>query len=480
MTTIIHWLRRDLRVEDNTALSRAARDADRVVTVFVLDDHYGDDPRIGPARFRFLKESLEDLDARLRRLGGRLLLRNGPAAATLPSLVRETGADAVYANAEIGPYPERRDREAAAALAAEGARLRLFADELLVPPDRIATDAGDPYVVYGPFSKKWLGAEKDEPISAPAVLDAPGLPGIPLSKPRAWSRLGPDPNAPRGGEGEARRLLDAFFAGRAGRYGGDRDRPGVDGTSRLSPHLHFGTISARSVRAAAEKAWQGKSSPESRSAIRKFVLELAWREFFHHVLFHFPRVAGESFRAEFDRMPWRDDPDGLQAWKAGRTGYPLVDAAMRELSTTHWMHNRARMVAASFLTKDLHVHWREGEAWFEHELADADLANNNGGWQWAAGSGTDAAPYHRIFHPVLQSKRCDPAGRYIRRFVPELARVPDEKVHEPWTMASDEQKAARCRIGVDYPAPIVDHAREREVALRMFAHRHSDISSRRK
>ncbi|HYX21274.1 MAG TPA: FAD-binding domain-containing protein, partial [Thermoanaerobaculia bacterium] len=196
--------------------------------------------------------------------------------------------------------------------------------------------------------------------------------------------------------------------------------------------------------------------------------ELAWREFFQHVLFHFPRVATESFRREFDELAWKEDPAGVEAWKRGRTGYPLVDAAMRELRLTHWMHNRARMVAASFLTKDLHVHWKTGEAWFEHELADADLASNNGGWQWAAGSGTDAAPYFRIFSPVLQGRRFDPDGRYVRRFVPELARVPDAKLHEPWTMTPDEQRAAGCAIGKDYPAPIVDHAREREVALAMF------------
>jgi deoxyribodipyrimidine photo-lyase len=186
------------------------------------------------------------------------------------------------------------------------------------------------------------------------------------------------------------------------------------------------------------------------------------------VLFHFPRVARESFRPELDALEWKDDPAALQAWKDGRTGYPLVDAAMRELSTTHWMHNRARMVAASFLTKDLHVHWRHGEAWFEHELADADLANNNGGWQWAAGSGTDAAPYFRIFSPVRQSQRFDPTGAYIRRHVPELANVPEERIHEPWTMTESEQSRAGCRLGVDYSRPIVDHAAERAVALRMW------------
>ena len=205
-----------------------------------------------------------------------------------------------------------------------------------------------------------------------------------------------------------------------------------------------------------------------RGSARKWIGELAWREFYHSILFHFPRVARESFRRELDGLAWRDDAARLSAWKAGETGFPLVDAAMRELTTTHWMHNRARMVAASFLTKDLHVHWREGERWFEHELADADQANNNGGWQWAAGTGTDAAPFFRIFNPVLQSRRFDPQGKYIRRFVPALSRVPDARIHEPWTMSAAEQDAFGCRIGRDYPAPIVDHAAERRVALDMW------------
>ena len=466
MTTLIHWFRRDLRVEDNTALVRAARDADRVVTVFVLDDRYAEDPNVGPARFGFLRESLDDLERALGRIGGRLVLRPGPAARALPALLGETGADAVYANAEIGPYPERRDRDAAAAVEAAGGRFRLFADELLVPPDAIATEKGDPYTTFTPFSKRWLAAEKPEPLPAPQRLDAPELSGVPVASVHAWRDLAKDPAAPRGGAGEALAALDRFFAGPAARYAADRDRPGIVGTSRLSPHLHFGTISARTVRSRAEAAWRA-AAPAARESLRRFVLELAWREFFHHVLFHFPRVAFGSFRRELDTIAWNDDPAGVEAWKLGRTGYPIVDGAMRELRETHWMHNRARMIAASFLTKDLHVHWKTGEAWFEHELADADLASNNGGWQWAAGSGTDAAPYFRIFNPVLQGRRFDSEGRYVRRFVPELARVPEAKLHEPWTMTPGEQRSAGCVIGKDYPAPIVDHAKEREVALAM-------------
>jgi deoxyribodipyrimidine photo-lyase len=467
VTTIIHWFRRDLRVADNTALFRASRDAERVVPVFVLDDHYGGDPNVGPARFRFLRQSLEDLEGGLARVGGRLVVRRGPATRALPALVSETGASAVYANAEIGPYPQRRDAEAASAVEAAGSRLRLFEDTLLVAPGAVATESGAPYTVFTPFSKKWLAADRGGPVPPPARLDTPALPGIALSAVRAWRDLGPDPLAPAGGETSALALLRAFSEGGAFRYARHRDRPDVQGTSRLSPHLHFGTISPRTVEAAVEGTLPAGS--EQGENVRKFLLELAWRDFYHHVLFHFPRVAQRSFRPAFDALNWKSDAESVEAWRRGRTGYPFVDAGMRELAATHWMHNRSRMVAASFLTKDLHAHWSVGEKWFEHELADADLANNNGGWQWAAGSGTDAAPYFRIFHPVLQARRFDPAGDYIRRFVPELARVPTSRIHEPWTMTASEQEEAGCRIGRDYPAPIVDHARERAVALSRFA-----------
>ncbi|MDQ2979543.1 MAG: DNA photolyase family protein, partial [Acidobacteriota bacterium] len=321
----------------------------------------------------------------------------------------------------------------------------------------------EPYTVYSPFARKWEALEKRAPFVAPAALSTPELPGVPIERVRAWRDLPEDPQAPRGGEREAARLLSRFLAGPIERYPSDRNRPDREGTSRLSPHLHFGTISPRTIASAAAAA-----GPSAGAASSKFLRELAWRDFYHHVLFHIPRVARESFRSELDSMEWREDPEAVSAWREGRTGYPLVDAGMRQVATTHWMHNRARMTVASFLTKDLHVHWREGVRWFDHELADADLANNNGGWQWAAGTGTDAAPFFRIFNPVLQSRKFDPEGTYIRRFVPELARVPPGKIHEPWTMTDAEQRESGCRIGRDYPAPIVDHAKERTVALEMF------------
>lgn len=467
MSVVVHWFRRDLRIGDNTSLLHAARDGEGVVTAFVLDDHYGDDPNVGPARFRFLRESLEELSVSVERLGGRLLLRRGPAAEALPRLLEETGARAVYANAEIGPYPESRDAAVRDALAARGARLRLFQDALLVDPDRVVTERGDPYTVYTPFARRWSSEDKPAPLPEPAGLAGPhgALASVPLERVRAWRDLRREPASPAGGEAEALRLLVRFASDPIERYAEDRNFPGRAGTSRLSPHLHFGTISPRTIHSAALAA---ADTSNATAAARKWISELAWREFYHSILRRFPRVARESFRHELDGLAWRDDPAGLEAWKRGETGYPLVDAAMRELSTTHWMHNRARMVAASFLAKDLHVHWSEGEGWFEHELADADQANNNGGWQWAAGTGTDAAPYFRIFSPVLQSRRFDPDGAYVRRFVPALARVPAARIHEPWTMSAAEQDAFGCRIGRDYPAPILDHAAERRVALGLW------------
>lgn len=461
MSVIVHWFRRDLRIEDNTSLFRSARDAERVLPLFLLDDHYAGDPNVGPARLRFLRESLEDLERSLAGLGSRLVIRNGPASRALPALVAEVGASAVYANFEIGPYPEKRDLEARDALEAIGSKLVLFPDALLVEPDAIATAAGEPQTVYSLYARRWLAAEKSSPLTEPARRETPAAAGIPLDRVAAWRDLGPDSESPRGGETEANEVLSAFVCGPLEAYAADRDFPAREATSRLSPHLHFGTVSPRTVFAAV-------SAPRVRAAPKKFLLELAWREFFHHLLFHFPAVATESFRPEFRDFPWSTDESTFSAWRAGRTGFPFIDAGMRQLARTHWMHNRARMAVASFLTKDLHVDWRLGEKWFEHELADADLANNNGGWQWAAGTGADAAPYFRILNPVVQSQRFDPDGSYIRRFVPELARVPREFIHEPWTMASSEQEEAGCRVGVDYPAPMVDHAREREVALRMF------------
>jgi len=448
LTAVIHWFRRDLRIEDNTSLAAAARDHDTVVPVFVLDDHYRRAGDVGPSRFVFLRESLEDLDRRLRKIDGSLIVVPGPASRALPDLLAASGASDVYANEEIGTYPARRDAEARAGLQAMGARLRLFPDSLAVDPREIATADGRPYTVFTPFSKKWRAAEKPRPLPAPASLSTPPLRSVPLDRVEAWKDLAANLRAPRGGETEAARALETFLA-RVGSYAGDRDFPARDGTSRLSAALHFGTVSARTVLDRARQKWTD-AGPAERASIEKFAGEMGWREFFHAILFHFPHVETGAFRREFDGLAWDEPGDRFAAWTEGRTGYPFIDAAMRQLTAENWMHNRARMAVASFLTKDLHVDWQVGARWFERNLADADLANNNGGWQWAAGTGADAAPYFRVFNPVLQSRKFDPRGEYIRRYVPELAHLSDDAIHAP-------------------RHPIVDHASERAEALRRYS-----------
>lgn len=447
MSTAIHWFRRDLRLADNLALAAAARDFDVVIPVFVLDDRYRDDPSVGPARFVFLRESLEELEGTLRAAGSRLVVRAGPASRALPGLLSETGAAAVYANEEIGPYPQRRDAEVRRAVESAGAKFRLFSDSVAVDPREIRTGDGRPYAVFTPFSKKWRAAEKPAPVPPPASIATPDVAGVVLSRVRAWRDLPRNPRAPSGGETAALRTLDAFLR-RIAFYGSWRDFPGREGTSKLSAALHFGTISPRTVLDRARAKWLDAGAEERRS-IDAFVTELAWREFFHAVLFHFPHVADGAFRRELDALEWDAPGEGYRAWTEGRTGFPFIDAAMRQLLEENWMHNRARMAAASFLTKDLHVDWKMGERWFAYNLADADLASNNGGWQWAAGTGVDAAPYFRVFNPVLQGKRFDPSGDYIRRYVPELAHLSDAEIHEP-------------------RGPIVDHAREKAETIRRF------------
>jgi deoxyribodipyrimidine photo-lyase len=457
MRRIIWWLRRDLRLADNRTLHEAQCLGASIIPVFVLDPCLLRSRKLAPARRQFLFDSLAALDAQLRVRGSRLIMRRGDPARELVRIARETRADAVFFHSDITPYARRRDLRVTRALEDIGARVHAVQDSFLAAPEEVLKDDGAPYTVYTPYRRRF-----DRVIAIPARFAAHGRLHTPAgirSLALADFSAARDARWARGGEREAQRLLRSFLRRREGldRYEENRNNLALDSTSRLSPHLHFGTISARELVRAA-RAMTGKSGAHS---VNVWIGELIWREFFAHVLWHFPDAARAPFRRAYADLAWENDEARFAAWCAGRTGYPIVDAAMRQLNETGWMHNRARMIVASFLTKDLLIDWRWGERYFMTQLVDGDIASNNGGWQWAAGTGTDAQPFFRIFNPVVQGRRFDPHGAYVRRWIPELARLAERYVHAPWTMPKGMPP-------IDYPDPIVDHARQRAQALMLY------------
>ncbi|RZJ03012.1 MAG: deoxyribodipyrimidine photo-lyase [Brevundimonas sp.] len=463
---VILWFRQDLRLEDNPALIHAAETGRPVLAVYILDQGAAVRP-MGAASLWWLDKSLRALDASLRERGARLILRRGDSEAELRRLIEETGADAVYLNRLFEPDAFVRDADIAHALKAEGVECKGYNGALLCRPGGVLNGAGQPYKVFTPFMKALLATASAPPsTTGPVVLASP--PGLASDEIDAWALHPSRPDWSGGfdwtpGEAGAAAALSDFVARGLKSYSVGRDRPAEPATSRLSPHLHFGEMSPwRAIASARAAAAEGLAPP---AEAEKFVAEIGWREFSAHLLHAFPQMTDTAFRPEYDAMPWRDDPDGLAAWKAGRTGYPVVDAGMRELWATGFMHNRVRMIVASFLIKHLLIDWREGERWFWNTLVDADLASNVQNWQWVAGSGADASPYFRIFNPVIQGQKFDADGRYVRRWVPELRRLPDRWLHAPWTAPPDILAAAQFRPGHDYPNPVVDHAEARQRAL---------------
>ena len=457
----VHWFRSDLRIADNVALADACRRADALAPVFVMDDALLKAHRDAHPRLRFLHACLHDLAAALEAAGSRLIVLHGAPHRCLPALARACKASLVTWNRDYGPYAKHRDRAVRDALERDGVEVRTYKDRVVFEGGEIRAVHGGIYTVYTHFRRAWwrrFQADAPRPAPAPALPgEIPEAPADALREPRGRGLRADTTGIPRGGAAPARERLDAFLGGAAHRYHVDRDRPAVAGTSRLSPYLRFGAISVREcVRAGLALAAAESAAEEG---VRTWIDELVWREFYHAILDAHPRVLDGAFREAGDALEWDDDADRLQAWQAGMTGYPIVDAGMRELAATGWMHNRVRMIAASFLTKDLHIDWRTGERWFMRRLVDGDPASNNGGWQWAASTGADAQPYFRIFNPATQGERFDPGGEYVRRWVPELEGLPGKAVHRPWT-APLESRA--------YPAPIVDHSRERAVALARF------------
>jgi deoxyribodipyrimidine photo-lyase len=465
--TVLWWIRRDLRLSDNQALAAALASAEQVIPVFVLDPVLLDSPYVGDKRVAFLFGGLRQMDADLQARGSRLVVRRGEPLAELSGLLGEAGANGVFAEEDFSPYARQRDGRVAEALP-----LHLAGGVTVHPPGTVLKADGAPYTVFTPFSRAWkalpLPSEHEVlavPQSLPTVHDLPSLPIPDLPSLPAAVPFSP-------GEAEAQRRLDAFVdldEASIYRYAEGRNRLGEDGTSRLSPYLRFGMVSARQAIVSALAAADTASDSQEHKGAQTWLNELIWREFYVHILYHFPQVRGSSFRPEYDQIAWENDAGAFSAWCEGRTGYPVVDAAMRQLVQTGWMHNRARMIVASFLVKDLLIDWRWGERFFMQHLVDGDPAANNGGWQWTAGTGTDAAPYFRIFNPILQGKKHDPEGIFVRRWLPELARVPDRYLHAPWEMPGDVQREAGCVIGQDYPAPIIDHAWARERTLSAYA-----------
>ncbi|MDE3176346.1 MAG: deoxyribodipyrimidine photo-lyase [Pseudomonadota bacterium] len=461
----IVWLRDDLRLDDQPAIRAAA--AVPALFVHILDERPVR-PLGGAGRW-WLGKSLTAFAASLARIGGRLDVVAGDPETVLPALARRAGADAVYWTRRYGGAEIEKETRLAAELRRQGVKAQSFNGQLLRDPEQVKTEAGAPFKVFTPFWRRCrelgpFGAPLPAPrklTAAPWPDDAPARLALPTEPDGSALAQSWTP-----GEAGAQARLSRFLDQALADYAEARDTLAGETTSRLSPHLRFGEISPRRVVAATEAAAQ---SAHAHRGADKFLAELGWREFSHTLLLGQPDLARENWNPRFDAFPWRDDPTAFEAWRHGRTGYPVVDAGMRELSATGYMHNRVRLIAGSFLAKHLGLDWRAGEAWFWDRLCDADEASNPANWQWVAGCGADAAPYFRVFNPILQGGKFDAAGAYVRRWVPELARLDARYIHAPWTAPAAALAEAGVRLGRDYPAPIVDHAQARARALAAFA-----------
>jgi len=466
------WLRRDLRLDDHVALFRAAEASERVVCAFVLDPALLRGPRVGAPIVQFFFESLGVLRARLRAAGSDLALLEGDFAGELAALARRTGARAVFYNADYDPDAVARDEHVARHLRGAGLDVHAFTDHVYFAADDVVQESGKPYSVYTPYRRRWnarFAAQPRLPLHSENAVRDKLLAGEMIGATRDVPRpedYGHESSQtyPRGGLDEAQRLLKRFLAGGAERYADRRNGPALDATSHLSPHLRAGTIGIRTVVHAAA-GLRDRAARHGASNVDTWLGELVWRDFYQQLLAHHPRVAHEPFVEAAKEIAYVHDAAAYAAWCEGRTGYPIVDAAMIQLNTTGWMHNRLRMIVASFLTKHLLTDYHEGERYFEQHLADADLAANNGGWQWSSSTGTDAAPYFRVFNPTLQAQKFDPDGTFVRAMIPALRPIPPKYVHEPWTIPPLLQTELGCRIGLDYPAPIVDLAVARQRAI---------------
>jgi deoxyribodipyrimidine photo-lyase len=471
MNRVIHWFRRDFRITDNTGLNAAAAavaaagSAGEVIPVYIASDWKGSHRWTGPARQEFLCGSLASLAKNLEAIGGRLIIRRGDAVAELEKLVAETGASAIFANRDPDSFGRAVEARLETMAKERGITLSLHKDACVHERDEALTGQGTVFRVFTPYSKVWFGLPKPTPGSAIRKLQTPsGISSLPLPQLSDWG-LSPTATISEPGERAARARLNAFLSGPIAAYGEQRDLMGVAGTSQLSQDLRFGLISPRQIYAAAKKVEEeGDLPPEGRKSVMKYLAEIVWREFYMQLLWHYPELLEQEFSSTWRGMEWpglQGHSDAFERWCAGQTGFPIVDAAMRQLAATGWIHNRSRMITAMFLTKDLHLDWRVGEAFFMRSLVDGEIASNNGGWQWSAGTGADAAPYFRIQNPWSQTKRYDPEGLYIRRWIPELKNVSNSSLLE----APVDGRP----IAPGYPAPMLDHSTERDRTMELFA-----------
>ena len=476
VSTSIVWLRRDLRLTDNVALERAARASERVVCAFVLDPALLRSGEFGAPIVSFFFDALAELRATLRERGSDLALLEGDFEAELARLAKHVRATAVYFNIDYEPAALSRDASVRSALEKRGLTVASFTDHVYYAADENLKADGEPYTVFTPFKRRWLERlERDPrpPVDSQVALARTLASASDIGETRAIPTpaafdYDTSPHFPKGGEARGRAVLAAFAKDRIAEYADARNFPEIPGTSHLSPHLRAGTIGIRTcVQTALDARADARGSRTT--GIDTWLSELIWRDFYMQILANFPRVATGPFVAAAANIPYRDDDAQLQAWCDGKTGYPIVDAAMIAMNTYGWMHNRLRMIVASFLSKDLLIDYRKGERYFARHLADYDLAANNGGWQWASSTGTDAAPYFRVFNPTLQSKKFDPDGTFIRSMIPALAKLPGAAVHEPSALSPLEAQALGFTLGRDYPAPIVDHATARTRALAAFS-----------
>lgn len=472
LSPVLVWFRQDLRVDDNPALLEALRTGRGVIPIYIWSPEDEGAWAPGAASRWWLHHSLRQLQADLEHIGLPLVLRSGPAQSELQKLIRQSGAAALYWNRRYEPAVIRRDTQLKATLREQGLDAKSFNGSLLFPPELIKTGQGKPYQVFTPYWKNCrlqaAAPARPEYWGSNAPQPAPHLDSDQLETWKLTPSIGWDAEFPRhwqpgtdGARVKLKRFLEAAVTG----YQEQRNIPSEEGTSSLSPHLHFGEISVREVWWSVLDAFGETDVNRLPGGAATFLSEIGWREFAYHVLYHFPHTTDSPLRETFQQFPWENNPAQRKAWQMGLTGYPIVDAGMRQLWSTGWMHNRVRMIVGSFLCKDLMQSWLEGARWFWDTLVDADLAANTLGWQWISGCGADAAPYFRIFNPITQGKKFDPAGSYVRRWVPELAALPDRYLHEPWIASPTVLRSAGIKLGETYPHPIVDHADARQEAL---------------